>query len=78
MKATRALQNGDFFSVEFNFMNFYLPNTIQITMQFPIIAIKSINPNKSVQSAFCSHGISYGRLGDGLKHSVMKSLQMEK
>lgn len=54
----------------------HLPSTVQITMQLPRIAINSITPNKNAHSAFCSHGISNGRFGGGLKHSAIKSLQI--
>lgn len=57
-----------------NRQQFHLPRTIQITMQLPMIAMSSILPNKNAQPAFCSHGISYGRRGECLKQSVMKSL----
>lgn len=42
-----------------------------------MIAIKSMMPNKNAHRVFCSHGISYGRLGEGLKHSVIKSLNIQ-
>lgn len=51
-----------------------LPNTIQITIQFPTIATISITPNKNAHSAFCSHENSYGRFDDGFMHSAIKSL----
>lgn len=54
------------------------PNTIQITMLFPIIAMNSIPPNKIVHKAFCSTEISYGRTGGDFKQSLMKSLQTNK
>lgn len=51
-----------------------LPNTIQITMLFPMMAVKSIVPNRNVHSAFCSTEISYGRTGGDLRHSPINSL----
>lgn len=59
----------------FTSKNFLLPNTIQITMLFPMMAVKSIVPNKKVHNAFCSTEISYGRTGGGdFRHSPIKSL----
>lgn len=53
-----------------------LPNTIQITMLLPMMAINSITENRNVQYAFCSIEISYGRTGGDLRHSPIKSLHI--
>lgn len=53
----------------------HLPKTIQMTMQFPTMAIINIAPNNTTHNVFCSHGISNGRFGCGFtKHSASRSL----
>lgn len=43
-------------------------------MPLPAMATNIIRPNTMAQMVFCSHGSSYGRVGDGNRHSVRKSL----
>lgn len=43
-------------------------------MQLPAMATNSITPKMMAQIVFCSHGNSYGLVGEGNKHSVRKSL----
>lgn len=51
-----------------------LPVTIHSTIPLPAMATNIIRPNTMAQIVFCSQGNSYGRVGEGNKHSVRKSL----
>lgn len=51
-----------------------IPNTIQMTMLLPTMAMKSMVPKKNVHSTFCSTEISYGRRGGDFKHSRIQLL----
>uniref|UniRef100_A0A1A9VEM7 Uncharacterized protein n=1 Tax=Glossina austeni TaxID=7395 RepID=A0A1A9VEM7_GLOAU len=41
------------------------------TMQFPVMATNNIIPKTMAQIVFCSQGNSYGRVGEGNKHSAI-------